>query len=235
VLAEKRLAWAEHRIELLKFDHLQPLYLALNPNGVVPTLVHGGRVIFESSVICQYLDETFPEPALMPEDPYGRAQARTWLKVFDDIVHAALRKASFELLYRPLLAQMPTAELEKRLARHPNPIRAQRFRDAAQGPPDIAAVQEAVLSFRDIIGRLDAALNQMDWLADAHYSLADIAMSSFVERLDHLGMGDLWEPFPHAKRWRAAMLLRPAIIGARAPLEFQLPVHHPAPLKELTR
>jgi glutathione S-transferase len=234
VLAEKGLVWAEHLIELLKFDHLQPLYLALNPNGVVPTLVHGGRVIFESSVICQYLDETFPEPALMPKDPYGRAQARTWLKVFDDIVHAALRKASFELLYRPLLAQMPGAQLEERLARHPNRIRAQRFRDAAQGPPDVAAIREAVLSFGVILGRLDAILRQKEWLADGHYSLADVAMSPFVERLDHLGMGDLWEPFPNAKRWRAAMLPRPAITGACAPLEFRLPVHYPAPLKELT-
>ena len=42
VLAEKDLAWTEHRIELLKFDHLQPQYLSLNPNGVVPTLVHDG-------------------------------------------------------------------------------------------------------------------------------------------------------------------------------------------------
>ena len=87
----------------------------------------------KSSVICQYLDETFPEPALMPGDPYARAQARTWLKIFDDVVHAALRQASFELLYRPLLAEMPPAELEERLALHPNPVRAQRFRDAARG------------------------------------------------------------------------------------------------------
>jgi glutathione S-transferase len=43
------------------FDHLQPQYLSLNPNGVVPTPVHDGRVMLESCVICQYLDETFPE------------------------------------------------------------------------------------------------------------------------------------------------------------------------------
>ena len=124
--------------------------------------------------------------------------------------------------------------IEERLAHHPNRIRAQRFRDAAQGPPDVAAIREAVLSFGVIIGRLDAALGQTEWLADGHYSLADIAISPFVERLDNLGMGDLWEPFPNAKRWRAAMLPRPAITGARAPLEFRLPVHYPAPLKELT-
>jgi glutathione S-transferase len=234
VLAEKDLAWTEHRIELLKFDHLQPQYLSLNPNGVVPTLVHDGRVMLESSVICQYLDETFPEPALMPGDPYTRAQARTWLKIFDDVVHAALRQASFELLYRPLLAEMPPAELEERLALHPNPIRAQRFRDGARGPADSAAIQQAVLSFRGIMGRMDAVLKQNEWLAGAHYSLADVAMSPFVERLDHLGMGDLWEPFPHAKRWGTTMMARPTINGVRAPLEYHLPVHYPARLNERT-
>jgi glutathione S-transferase len=233
VLAEKGLAWTEHLIELLKFEHLQPDYLALNPNGVVPILVHDGRRVLESSVICQYLDETFPEPALMPGEPYARAQARTWLKTFDDVVHAALRQASFELLYRPLLAKMPPAELEERLARHPNPTRAQRFRDAARGPADTAAIQQAVLSFRGTIGRLDAVLQQHEWLAGAHYSLADVAMSPFVERLDHLGMGDLWKPFPHANRWGAAMMARPAIAGARAPLKYRLAVHAAARLSEL--
>ena len=81
---------------------------------------------------------------------------------------------------------------------------------------------------------MDAALKQNEWLAGAHYSLADVAMSPFVERLDHLGMGDLWEPFPHAKRWGTAMMARPAINGARAPLEYHLPVHYPARLNERT-
>jgi glutathione S-transferase len=233
VLAEKSLAWTEHLIELLKFEHLQPEYLALNPNGVVPTLVHDGKVVLESSVICQYLDETFPEPALMPREPYARAQARIWLKIFDDVVHAALRQASFELLYRPLLAKMPPAELDVRLARHPNPTRAQRFRDAAQGPANTAAIQEAVASFRGIIGRLDAVLKANEWLAGAHYSLADVAMSPFVERLDHLGMSNLWEPFPDAKRWGTAMMARPAVAGARAPEKYRLPRNDAARLNEL--
>jgi glutathione S-transferase len=225
VLAEKNLSWTGHRIELLKFDHLQQQYLSLNPNGVVPTLVHDGRVVLESSVICQYLDETFPEPALMPSTPYARAQARMWLKVFDDVVHPAIRQASFELLYRSLLAQMPPNQLEARLARHPNPVRAQRFRDAARGTADAAAIKEAALSFQNIITRMDAALERNEWLACVHYSLADIAMAPFVERLDNLGMMNLLEPFPNARRWGVAIMARPAVARACAPPEYRLPVH----------
>src|SRR5436305_10115536 len=97
VLTEKGLPWTEHRVELLKFEHLQPDYLALNPNGVVPTLVHDDRLVLESSVICQYLDEVSPAPPLMSADPFARAKARMWLKFFDDVGHPALRQASFEL------------------------------------------------------------------------------------------------------------------------------------------
>jgi glutathione S-transferase len=124
VLAEKDLQWTSHRVELLKFEHLRPEYLRLNPNGVVPTLRHDGRVVLESSVICQYLDETFPQPPLLPPEPDGRARPRAWLKYFDDVLHPALRAASFELLYRPLLAALPRAELERRAAAHPVPARA---------------------------------------------------------------------------------------------------------------
>jgi glutathione S-transferase len=234
MLAEKDLEWTARRVELLKFEHLQAEYLRLNPNGVVPTLVHDGKVVLESSVICQYLDEAFPKPALMPPDPYARAQARTWLKMFDEVAHPAIRQASFELLYRPRLARIPPAELEARLARHPDQKRAQRFRDAARGAADIAAIKEAVLVFRRLIARMDAALEGNEWLAGAQYSLADVAMTPFVERLENLGMAELSEPFPRARRWSAAVLARPSTAGARAPLDDRLPVRLPARLDELT-
>jgi glutathione S-transferase len=234
MLAEKDLPWTEHRVELLKFEHLRPEYLALNPNGVVPTLVHDGLVVLESSVICQYLDEAFPAPALMPRDPYARAKARTWLKIFDDVAHAPLRQASFELLYRPYLARMPRDVLEYWLAGHPSPARAQRFRAAAGGAPDRAAVKEAAASCRAILARMDGELRQNEWLGGAQYSLADVAMSPFIERLDHLGMMDLLKLYPEAKRWSAAVMARPAVVTARAPVEYRLPIDVSSGLHELT-
>ena len=60
-LAEKGLEWVDHRLDSRDGDHLKPEYLKLTPNGVVPTLIHDGNVIIDSSVICEYLDEVFPE------------------------------------------------------------------------------------------------------------------------------------------------------------------------------
>jgi glutathione S-transferase len=220
VLAEKGIAWQSRRLELLKFEHLQPAYLEINPAGVVPTLVHDGRVLTESSVICQYLDEAFPAPALMPPDPHARARARAWLKYFDDEVHAALRIASFQLLYRPLLAALPKDELRARLARHPDPRRARAFLDGATGQIDDAALAGALERFAAIIRRIEAAAHR-PWLAGDAFSLGDAAMAPFAERLEHLRLLSLWDDHPRARAWMKRVLERPSMKIARAPDEHR--------------
>jgi glutathione S-transferase len=60
-----------------------PGYLALNPFGKMPTLEHDGQVLIESQVICEYLEELHPSPALLPADPLGRARIRTISRVLD--------------------------------------------------------------------------------------------------------------------------------------------------------
>ena len=90
-LAEKGLEWQEHRIVLGRFENLTPEYLEINPGGVVPSLVHDGNVILESSVINEYLDEVFPVPALKPESPIERARMRVWTKYQDDVIHHSVR------------------------------------------------------------------------------------------------------------------------------------------------
>src|ERR687883_841046 len=69
VLAEKGLEYREH-LMTLRGDQFDPAYMKLNPNAVVPTLVHDGRTVIESSVILYYLDEAFPATPLMPRDPH---------------------------------------------------------------------------------------------------------------------------------------------------------------------
>jgi len=61
-LAEKKLKWEGHHLNLRAADQQKPEYLKLNPNAVVPTLLDNGAVIIESTVICEYLDDAYPEP-----------------------------------------------------------------------------------------------------------------------------------------------------------------------------
>jgi len=64
VLLEKGLQWETRLVDLTRVEQKKPEYLKLNPNGLVPTLVHGDHVIYESNVITEYLDAMFPEPRL---------------------------------------------------------------------------------------------------------------------------------------------------------------------------
>src|SRR6202051_776139 len=102
VLHEKGLKFDEVRIDLAKKEQLKPDYLALNPNGVVPTLVDDGIPIIESSVICEYLDEKYPENPLVPSDIVERARMRAWTHYIEEVAVGAIRVPSFNraFLYR---------------------------------------------------------------------------------------------------------------------------------------
>jgi glutathione S-transferase len=60
-LAEKQLDWTGHYVDILRGDQFSADFLAVNPKAVVPVLVHDGMVIRESTVICEYAEEVFPE------------------------------------------------------------------------------------------------------------------------------------------------------------------------------
>src|SRR5215211_3991940 len=77
VLNAKKLPFAEVKLDLMAGDQLKPEYLALNPNGVVPTLDHDGNIVIDSSVIVEYLDEVEPGISnFTPRDPVARARMR---------------------------------------------------------------------------------------------------------------------------------------------------------------
>jgi glutathione S-transferase len=82
-LKEKGQEAKEHLLTL-QGDQNDPAYLKLNPNGVVPTLVHDGNVIAESSLILYYIDEAFPDPSLMPNTPAARHRVRLYNKLIDE-------------------------------------------------------------------------------------------------------------------------------------------------------
>ncbi|MGH7032481.1 MAG: glutathione S-transferase family protein, partial [Stellaceae bacterium] len=86
-LGAKGLEWKSHVLNLRMAETQRPDYLKLNPDGVVPTLIHDGEVIRESSVIIEYLDEAFPDPPLKPADALGRARMRGWIVQFVEYFH----------------------------------------------------------------------------------------------------------------------------------------------------
>src|SRR5438034_8875242 len=106
VLNAKKISFAEIKLDLLAGDQLKP-DLALNPNGVVPTLDHDGAIVIDSSVIIEYLDEVVPTPErFTPRDPVMRARMRALIRFIDEMPAAAVRVPTSKLASLPRFAPM---------------------------------------------------------------------------------------------------------------------------------
>ena len=213
-LAEKKLAWESRYVDLMKLEHTRPEYLAINPNGLVPTLVHDGVPIHESTLINEYLEEVFPDVPLMPEDPVERARARFWVKYEDDVLHPAIRPATFAIMMAPELADRTDDELAAMVEAHPNKQRAEELVRAARSPVDEAKVEAARHTMRTALDRLERRLTGAPWLGGTTYSLADIAAAPFIDRLEELNLSGLWETRPALKDWINRTKARPAYQAA---------------------
>jgi glutathione S-transferase len=101
IALEEKGQQATDNIMTLRGDQYEPAYLRLNPNGVVPTLVHDTEPIIESSLILYYLDEVFPAPPLMPKDPRQRYRVRSYNKYIDEYLHNSCTILTFATAFRP--------------------------------------------------------------------------------------------------------------------------------------
>lgn len=209
-LAEKGLKWESRFVDLIKLEHTTPEYLNINPNGVVPTLVHNGTPIHESTLINEYLEEVFPAVRLMPEDPVERARARFWVKYEDDVLHPAIRPATFAMMMSQELALRSDAELKEMTERHPNKQRAEELVRAARSPIDEAKVEAAKRTMQIALERLERRLNEAPWLGGGSYSLADVAAAPFIDRLEELNLSGLWSTKAALKGWIQRTKARPA-------------------------
>ena len=100
--------FTEHKLDLWSGDQLTPEYLAINPNGLVPTLIHQDTSIIDSLVIVQYLDELFPEPhPLVPRDALSRARMRSLMAYIDEVPTPAVRVPSYNMAFLVNFQNMP--------------------------------------------------------------------------------------------------------------------------------
>lgn len=86
-LAEKCLKWEGVRVRLADREQKKPEFLRLNPYGKIPVLAEDGKVLFESCIINEYLDEKYPDPPLMPRDPYLRGRGRVLVDYALNFMH----------------------------------------------------------------------------------------------------------------------------------------------------
>jgi glutathione S-transferase len=209
-LREKGLAYESRYINLLRFEHLSPAYLALNPNGVVPTLVHDGHAVINSACINEYLDETFREPPLAPADPKSRARMRYWTWNADD-THVQGARLTRNRRLKSSVEEMSESDIRAVLAAMPVPARRERWQKQAVGGHSPDEMETALEHVRFIAGQMEADLERGAWLAGDTFSLADISMGSIVHRVHELYPELLArEPWPRVIDWYTRLMARPA-------------------------
>jgi len=223
VLEEKQIAYQSILVDLLAFEQHSPEYVAVNPNGLVPTLVHHGTSVIESSVICEYLDEVFPDTPLRPANPHARAHMRVWAKWTDEVVIRAFQVANWNRMMAPTARQWSDAEVEQRLAAVPVPDRREDWRRMAREPFSEAEIEHAVRNIRRTLERMENDLANGPWLAGDAFSLADIHLSPYIVRLgEHAERGIHLSDYPKCNDWWSRLPARPAFERARIePVTFK--------------
>ncbi|MDX1484883.1 MAG: glutathione S-transferase family protein [Alphaproteobacteria bacterium] len=211
-LFEKGLDFESRLLNLQAFEQHDPEYLKLNPGGVVPTLVHDGRPVTESTLIIEYIDEVWPQPALSPADPYERARMRLWTKWSDEHAYKAVYVPTWDRLSRPVAQGLSDDELAERLARIPTAERRARWQATAREGFSEAEFAAAYAEMHLTFSRMDEALGANGpWLMGEMYTLADIALVPFVDRITDL-KPELLDggAYPALGDWLARYRQRPA-------------------------
>lgn len=196
VLAEKNL---DFTLEIEKIWERRTEFLALNPAGDVPVLIEkDGTTLANSQVICEYLEEVYPEVDLLGKDPVQRSEVRRLVSWFD---------VKFN---REVTDNIVGEKLMKRFLKLGEPH-----------GPSIRAGHANIHYHLDYIGFLT---EKRKWLAGETFSLADIAAAAHLSTIDYIG--DVpWEEHEAARVWYEKIKARPSF---KPLLEDRIPGFDPA-------
>lgn len=200
-----RLSLAEKKIdcELAEERYWEPSpdFLRRNPAGKVPILRIDGRTLTESAAICEFLEEKYPEPALMPKSAEARHEVRRIVTWFDDKFH---HEVTSKLLYE---------RVNKKVM--------------GKGFPDSSNVKAGAKAIKFHLDYMAWLLDHRRWLAGDVMTLADFAAAAHLSSLDYISDVD-WNRSDTVKDWYAKIKSRPAfrrILADQVP-GFPPPAHY---------
>ena len=197
-LAEKKL-----EVELVeeRYWERDADFIRRNPAGKVPILKIDGLTLTESAAICEYIEERYPDPALMPRDPSERHEVRRLVGWFDDKFHS---EVTSKLLYE---------RVNKKITK--------------EGYPDSTNVKAGAKAIKFHLDYLAALLDERRWLAGNTLTLADFAAAAHLSALDYISDVD-WNRSETVRDWYAKIKSRPAFRSLLADVVpgFPPPAHY---------
>ncbi len=201
-LNAKGIAFEEHKLDLFSGDQLKPEYLAINPNGVVPTLIHNEAAVIDSAVILEYLEDTRSDsPSFRPSDPIAIANMRAKMRFIDEVPTPAIRVPSYNLAFLPHFQSMTEAEFQDLC--ESKPLRREFLMKMGRTGFPEKDMNEALTRLQRGIERMAEWLDDAGgpWLAGKALSLADIAIMPVIVRMDDINLGHLWNAWPSIGEW----------------------------------
>ncbi len=200
-----RLCLAEKRIECElaeeRYWEGDADFLRRNPAGKVPVLKIDNMTLSESTPICEYLEDKYPEPALMPKGHEAKFEVRRIVAWFDDKFHS---EVTSKLLYE---------RVNKKVM--------------GQGFPDSTNVKAGAKAIKFHLDYMTWLLDRRRWLAGDVMTMADFAAAAHISSLDYISDVD-WNRSETVKDWYAKIKSRPAfrsILADQVP-GFPPPAHY---------
>jgi glutathione S-transferase len=210
-LKEKGVPYKSHYVNLGKFEHHTPEYLKINPNGIVPTLVHDGKIVIESGVINEYIDDVFPDQNLLrPADPHARAQMRVFCKMADEYALPATRVPTWTRTKQAQLKAMSDAEFDRVIKETPLVDHQLKMKALKAGGFTDKEFEESSGRMQYIYDRCEAGLANGPWLVGKQFTLADIALLPYVDAF-RTPRPELMQSHPRVKEWFERCMARPAV------------------------
>lgn len=225
-LYEKKLDFTPRFLNPQQFEHHEEWFKAINPRGQVPALEHDGRIVTESTVICEYLEDVFPDVnPLRPKDPYQIAEMRVWTKWVDEYFCWCVSTIGWERMIGPMARKLTDEAFEDKIARIPVPEQRTKWRNARAGFP-AAVLDEEMRKVKVSIARLEARLKDHEWLTDVGYTLADICNFAIANGMQ-FGFSEIVnaQDTPGILAWIERINARPAAqaMFAQSKSEFKQP------------
>lgn len=214
-LDEKGVKWESKYIDLFKFDQLTPEYLAINPDGVVPTLVSNGQPIRESVIINEFIDDAFPGPSLIPLDPIQAARMREFIRTCEVALTPIALLTYVKYILPKLRNRWSDEELRKQASQRPTKFLRDLHSRGIRGEITELELIQASKGIEVLLNLLEDKLDPGPWIV-GEFSLADVAIAPYMFRLSALGQDKFWshERRPRIHDWYQRLSSRPAFQSA---------------------
>jgi glutathione S-transferase len=216
-LIEKGFEFEIRWLNLAFMDQKQSWYLQLNPNGVVPTLLHGKRAVYDSNVINEYLDGLQSASKLIPRSTDLQIEMRMWM-AFEMEWAKPFREAIYQTYGKKRLQNTGITEdqLEVEIySRSDNVAYVQLAKKILTEEPDRGLLSERIDILMERMSWMENVLSdKRQWLLGDEFSLADITLAPRLDLFSLIGVDDFYQRFPNIHAYMQGVYKRPSWIGS---------------------